>query len=106
MQTMNTAAAYKEQEIGTASPGKCVLYLYDAAIQGCAQNQQDRARRALTTLMDSLNFESGGEIANQLFGLYDYCLRMVHQSRFDSSLKILQGLRETWQSVIAQDVAA
>ena len=96
----STHAAYKTQEIQGASPEKCVLFLYDAAIQGCARNQQEKTRRALTTLMDALDFETGGELAVGLFRLYEYCLKMVHRSQYDSPMQILKGLRETWHHVM------
>ena len=91
---------YKEQEIVLSSPEKCVLHLYDLAIQGCLIGDQERARKALKTLIDALNFEAGGEVAMRLFGLYEYCLRLVHDKQFALPKTILQGLRDTWQKMI------
>jgi len=102
MMANSTHTAYTAQEIQGASPEKCVLFLYDAAIQGCAQNQQDRTRRALTTLMDALDFETGGDLAQGLFRLYEYCLKMVHRSQYDGPMQILKGLRETWHMAMDQ----
>lgn len=99
-------SAYKLQEIAMSSPQKCILHLYDVAIQSCALKQDDRARQALTMLIDGLNFDEGGDVASRLFMLYDYCLRMVHKSEYDVPVKVLQGLRETWQKALAKEIAA
>ena len=97
---------YKEHEINMSSPEKCVLHLYDAAIQSCVMGQEERAGRALAMLIDGLDFKMGGEVANQLMGLYDYCLRLVHRQQFDHPTKILRSLREAWQSALTEKFAA
>ena len=104
--SMSSVNTYKEQEIGTASPEKCVLHLYDAAIQSCAVGQQERAGRAVAALIDALDFEVGGEVAGGLFRLYEYCLRNIHEKKYDDSQKILKELRDTWQMAIVQHHAA
>lgn len=98
--------AYKEQEVATSSPEKCVLHLYDAVIQGCAVGHRERAGKALAALIDALDFEAGGEVATGLFRLYEYCLRMVHEKQFESPKKIMKGLRDTWQTALTQHFAA
>jgi flagellar secretion chaperone FliS len=99
--------SYKEQEIMMASPEKCILHLYNIAIQGCANQQNEQARKAVVTLMDALNFKTGGELAGRLFGLYEYCLRMIHQKKYEEPITVLSGLREAWQQAItAQHMAA
>ena len=99
-------SAYKVQEIAMSSPQKCILHLYDAAIQSCALQQDDRARQALAILIDGLNFDEGGDVASRLFMLYDYCLRMIHRSEYEVPKKVLQGLRETWHKALANEIAA
>lgn len=98
--TTKNLNAYKEQEIVLSSPEKCVLHLYDLAIQGCLIGHQEKTRKALKTLIDALNFEAGGEIAMRLFGLYEYCLRLVHEEHYELPKTILQGLRDTWQKLM------
>jgi len=100
-----TVQVDKEQDIAMSSSERCVLQLYDVAIQSCAAGHQDKASKALATLIDELNFDEGGEIATGLFRLYDYCLRMVHKQRFDISQSILKGLRDTWQTGLSDQTA-
>lgn len=84
----NSVSAYKETSVRTASGGKMVLMLYDAAIRqidtavghlesGTKQldlinNSVLKAQDIITELMVSLDFEKGGEIAPKLFGLYRF----------------------------------
>ena len=98
--------AYKEHEVNMSSPEKCVLHLYDAAIQSCALGQEDRAGRALAMLIDGLDFKVGGDVATQLMGLYDYCLRLIHRQQFEHPAKILRSLREVWQEAVSEQIAA
>jgi flagellar secretion chaperone FliS len=99
--------SYKEQEIMMASPEKCILHLYDIAIQGCVNQQNDQARKAVATLMDALDFKAGGELALRLFGLYEFSLRMIHQKNYEAPKTILLGLREAWQQALtARHMAA
>lgn len=89
-----------------STPEKCILHLYDAAIQSCAMAQEERAGRALAMLIDGLDFQAGGDIATGLFELYEYCIRLVHRRQFEGPAKILKGLREAWQKALAAQRAA
>ena len=102
----DSANKYKKQEIAESSPGRCVLHVYDAAIQSCYKEESGRAGKALVALMDALNFETEKEISGRLFRLYDYCLKQVHKQEFETPQKILKELRHTWQIVLSQQSAA
>jgi len=98
----NVHNTYKVQEISTSSPEKLILHLYDYAIKGCALKDESQASAGLRELIDALNFDDGGEIAVGLFLLYEYALRSVKQSAYDTPLRILRELRETWHTAMAQ----
>ncbi len=86
----NPLAAYRETRVKTASPGQLVVMLYDEALKQCdiaielsgegSKPRPDRIERInaalgkaqdiVTELMASLDFEAGGEIAQNLFALY------------------------------------
>jgi flagellar protein FliS len=86
----NPLAAYRETRVKTASPGQLLVMLYDEAVKQCdiaaglfgeegkpRPDSIERINAALgkvqdiiTELMASLDFEAGGEIAQNLFSLY------------------------------------
>jgi flagellar protein FliS len=96
--------------------------LYDIAVKAaanaleCCRNGDiaGRARHvnktfeALIELMNSLDFEAGGEIARNYGRLYDYCQRRLLQAHSEQSASIffevhslLVDLKEAWQMVVA-----
>lgn len=97
---------FKKQEIITSTPEKCVVHLYDIAIQNCSIQNEERAGRAVAALVDALNFENGGEVAQQLFFLYDFCIREIHAKNFENPKSILIDLRSTWQEAMKQNQVA
>lgn len=86
----NPLAAYRETRVRTASPAQLVVMLYDEAVKQCdvagdlmkgdvKKNPQDiekinaalgKVQDIITELMASLDFDAGGEIAENLFALY------------------------------------
>jgi flagellar protein FliS len=90
---MNPLRSYKETQIKTATPGKLILMMYDGAIKNLNQALQDmdnehrrydsisnsliKAQDIIAELMISLDFERGGEIAKNLFGLYVFMNRRL-----------------------------
>ena len=90
---MNPLRSYKETQIKTATPGKLILMMYDGAIKNLNQALQDmddehrrydsisnsliKAQDIIAELMISLDFDRGGEIAKNLFGLYVFMNRRL-----------------------------
>ena len=90
---MNPLRSYKETQIKTATPGKLILMMYDGAIKNLNQALQEmddehrrydsistsliKAQDIIAELMISLDFERGGEIAKNLFGLYVFMNRRL-----------------------------
>jgi flagellar protein FliS len=94
----NVSSAYRETGIKTASQGKLIIMLYDAAVKQLdgslellkpARSPQPlgvlapgkiekigkgilKAQEIITELMVSLDFDAGGEIAKNLFSLYTW----------------------------------
>lgn len=97
---------FKEQEIITSTPEKCVVHLYDLAIQNCSMRNELRASKAVAALADALDFEKGGEIAQRLYVLYDFCIREIHANNFEDTKKILVDLRSTWQQAMKVQFAS
>ncbi len=114
-------ASYKQADIGTADRGKLILMVYDHCIKWINKAEQDmgernmaavaeavqKAQRGLNELMATLNMELGGDIAKNLFRLYDYYSRTLSQALRERAAKPLRDvaammtrLREAWSEAI------
>ena len=122
MNTMNPIRSYKETQIKTATPGKLILMMYDGAIKNLNQALQDmedehrrydsisnsliKAQDIIAELMISLDFDRGGEIAKNLFGLYVFMNRRLldgnikkDKAPLEEVRKLLMELRSAWAEV-------
>ncbi len=97
--------------------------LYDAAIRHCElgqaailagriESQNDhltKAQRIISELMCSLDMENGGEIAQNLLGLYTYCNNELVNANVDdraesvdNAIRVLNELRDAWRTICVQ----
>lgn len=112
---------YQQTQIQTASPEKILIMLYDGAIQflnkaSVAMDEQDiekthnnimGAQRIITEFMTSLDMEIGGEMAQNLYRLYEYLnYRLVqanikkNKAYLEEVLRHLKDLKATWEEAI------
>ncbi|AZR73891.1 flagellar export chaperone FliS [Anoxybacter fermentans] len=117
----NPYQAYQKTQIETASQGKLILMLFDGAIKFCKTALQGleekdyekvntnitKAQAIINELMITLDRESGGEIAQNLYLLYDYMFRRLITANIKKSseminevLNMLVDFRQTWEEVI------
>jgi flagellar protein FliS len=120
---MNPYENYFATQIKTATPEQILVMLYDGAIRFIRQARQaledgqrvtklekiSRAVAILTELSGTLDFEKGGEIAENLDGLYWYIIRELTRPNKEDEFKamdvaenILIELREAWAEAIEQ----
>lgn len=113
---------YKETDLGSMSPEKIIVMLYekvvsDLRLAGRAIAAGDRIEmadkvnhslRIVTELRTALNHEQGGEIATNLDALYDYLFHehlqlLVDQdfAHVENCIKIIEPLLDAWQQVSA-----
>jgi len=113
---------YRKQTVTSASPVQLVIMLYDAAIRHCEIGKQaiiaeryeiqndhlTKAQRIITELMCSLDMEKGGEISQNLLGLYTYCNNQLVAANIDDNPDLVDGavsvlieLREAWRQIAA-----
>lgn len=109
--------SYKAAHIETATPERLLVMLYDGAIkylnlalQGLEKQDIEASHRnvlkaeaILLELMSVLDMEVGGELATQLFNLYDYMYRQLVQANLQrvpepirEVIKLLEPLRVAW----------
>ena len=113
--------AYKKTSIHTASKEQILLMLYQAAIKNCkkaieAIDEKNLSKKGehigklqdiVIELNNSLDFEVGGQIANELSSLYDYLLFASTQANIkidkeplNGCLNVLTTLYDGWSEAI------
>jgi len=114
-------AAYRQATVDTADQGRLILIAYDVAIKNCRLaieifDKKDcieertkhifKAQDALTELLSALKMDVG-EIAKNLYRLYDYMLRSLvdasvrnNQGKVVEVLGYLESLRDAWETAI------
>jgi flagellar secretion chaperone FliS len=99
MSYSNHAAAYRERDIATASPGKLLVLVYDHILANLARagvadanklvearvEAIAKARDGIIELLATIDMEQGGQIAQQLSSLYTFMLQQLADAgtRFD-----------------------
>lgn len=117
-----TVNHYGNQQIEGASPEQLLLLLYDGAIRFLnealrALPEEDletvnskliKAQNIVAELMSSLDMKVGGELAENLFRLYEYLHHRLIQANLKKDAEMieevlghLKDLRETWRQAIA-----
>lgn len=120
---VNGTDRYLETAVETASPARLIVMLYDGAIRfineaNYAMRQRDyetqnyklqRAQKILAELISSLDFEKGGEIAENLFRLYTYMYNQLVEAniqdapeRLEHVVVLLSELREAWDTIASE----
>jgi flagellar secretion chaperone FliS len=113
-------AAYQQQSVLTAPPGRLVVMLYDGCLrflnQAAYAMREDkprdvdaRLRRAeaiIDELLTTLDHKRGGEIASRLQGIYVFCRRHLLDARrandadmVDKVAELLGELRDAWAEI-------
>ncbi len=118
----NPVNAYRQTRVKTASQGQIIVMLYDEALRRIDQAHSalddgpksydvvnsavGKAQDIVTELMASLDFEQGGELAENLFSLYSFFNRQLREANLQKSKQPLEALRplmadlrEAWQRI-------
>ena len=112
---------YLKNQVETSSPEQILILLYDGAIKFLNQakigiqnkdielthNNLTKAQNIISELRNTLDMEIGGDLANNLYALYNYFNRRLVQANIkkeiepvDEVLEHLRGLRDTWKQAI------
>ena len=116
----NQTAAYRQQAILTAPPGRLVVMLYDGCLrflfqsahamrEGDRQTSLQRMRRAeaiIDELTVTLDHDRGGIIASRLHGIYAFSRRQLLDAwrdgdadKIDEVSGLLSELRDAWAEI-------
>jgi flagellar protein FliS len=123
---MNYYSQYQQNHIETASPEQILIMLYDGALRFIRQARQGLAEQdlkakiegigrsidILNELSNTLDFEKGGELADNLDGLYAYMVRELTLANarnasepLDIVENILEELKDGWIQAIEKHKA-
>ena len=112
---------YQQTQVSTSSPEKILLMLYDGAINfsriamekaANGDNSErgkyvSKAQAIVAELMNSLDHEVGGVVAERLTQLYMYIINEYVKANVNNSvnslentIKILSMLRDTWVEAV------
>ena len=112
---------YQQSQVQTASPEKILIMLYDGAIQFLnkalkamkegniqeSHNNNVSAQNIIMEFMNTLDMDIGGDVARNLYGLYEYLHhRLVYANinkdpkAIEEVLRHLKELKETWEEAI------
>jgi flagellar secretion chaperone FliS len=114
--------AYQENQITTADPGSVLLLLYQGVIDSLNRAAMHlgegdmaekgkcvlRANDIINQFLASLDYEVGGELAQNLEGLYRYMLDQMlfaninnDSEAFKKVASLLSTLKDGWESAVA-----
>lgn len=120
---MNHAYAnnvYKNNQVMTAPKKKLLIMLYDGAIKNLnlaelsiANKEIEKTNTYLTKtqsiiaeLMSTLNYDVGGDIAKNLYQLYEYMYNRLIRANIDKDVaavievkNFMEELRDTWEQI-------
>ncbi|NPA72051.1 MAG: flagellar export chaperone FliS [Gammaproteobacteria bacterium] len=97
---------YVETAVSEATPHKLVEMLYDAATrniklakvfiqQGNNEKKSEHINKALAiinALRAGVDMDKGGEVAGNLFDLYDYCYRRLFEASLKNDTEVLDEI--------------
>ena len=86
---------YIKNDSMSLSSTEIILKIYDFAILQLKKKNSQKALRAITELIVSLNFDYQ-ELAPGLYRLYQYCKDQIYRDNLNEALVILVGLRDAW----------
>lgn len=111
---------YVETSISEASPHKLIEMLYEGALkhiklirifmdQKNFEKKSEHMNKLLSivlNLREGVDLKKGGEVADNLYRLYDYCYRQLVKASFKNDTVILdeveghlRGLSEAWKEL-------
>ncbi len=109
--------SYRTANVTTADRGKLIIMIYDHCIKWCKKADEElvanniekmvkavhRVQNGITELMCALDLDKGGEIAKNLFSLYEFysqhltqAIRNRSSQSFQDVYTMMSRLREAW----------
>ena len=112
--------AYSQSQVGIESPQKLIEMLYEGLLRFCARikvaiRNEDieqrvyyvkRSTAIFIELINTLDYEKGGEVAHYLSGLYTREIQLLslanlenNEAMVDEVINVIKSLLEAWREV-------
>ena len=112
--------SYQQNSVAVESPAKLVEMLYEGILRfasmakRCIDSEDiekkiyyiNRATDIFVELLNSLDYEKGGQVAHYLTGLYTHQIKLLTQANMENNkekidivIKVVKGLLEAWKEV-------
>ena len=120
---MSKLQAYRQTAVTTATKEQVLIMLYEGAIKhlkraiaacetkdmGAKGVAVGKAHDIVNELINSLDFQIGGDVARNLESLYNFIIEQLMKgnlendvTKFEQSIKILENLLDAWRVAVAQ----
>ncbi|MDA3967812.1 MULTISPECIES: flagellar export chaperone FliS [Helicobacter] len=119
---MNGAAynSYQQNSVAVESPARLVEMLYEGILRFSSMAKRcidsgdiekkiyyiNRTTDIFVELLNSLDYEKGGQVAHYLTGLYTHQIKLLTQANMENNkekidivIKVTKGLLEAWKEV-------
>ena len=93
------ADPYLVQKIMSASPEQLIAYIYDAILNGCRTQNQERVLAGLMELVKALNFDQK-DIAVPMYQLYQFCLERARKKEYEIVEEIISEFKAAWSKAM------
>ena len=112
--------SYQQNSVAVESPAKLVEMLYEGLLRfasmakRCIDSEDiekkiyyiNRTTDIFVELLNSLDYEKGGQVAHYLTGLYTHQIKLLTQANMENNkekidivIKVVKGLLEAWKEV-------
>ena len=105
---------YKQMSVKTANRGQILIMLYEAAIQNVKKATIaiegknfskkgaaiGKAHDIINELLNTLDFEAGGNIARDLERLYNFIIEQLVQANVENSIEKLQSIQRILETLL------
>ncbi|MCK4577868.1 MAG: flagellar protein FliS [Candidatus Marinimicrobia bacterium] len=83
----------------SASAEQLISYIYDAILNGCRTQNQEKVLSGLTELIKALNFDQK-EIAVPMYQLYQFCLERARKKEYEIVEEIIGEFKAAWSEAM------
>lgn len=122
----NAYSLYQQNSVSIESPAKLIEMLYEGILRFASQAKRyieaediekkiyyiNRTTDIFSELINSLDYDRGGEVAHYLSGLYTHQIKLLAQAnirndgeKIDTVIRVARGLLDAWREINGNELA-